>query len=99
MHDTNQHNLFSKDVRSLSHGCVRLHKPVELLETFSIMDPKIDFEKAQATLEHNKKTPLRLSHSIPIDTIYLTTWVDEDGNVAFRDDIYGYDKMQLAVTE
>jgi len=95
MHDTNQPYLFAKDVRSLSHGCVRLHKPVELLETFSIMDSKINFEKAQATLEHNKKTPLRLSHSIPIDMIYLTTWVEEDGTVAFRDDIYGYDKMQL----
>lgn len=96
MHDTNQPYLFTKDVRSLSHGCVRLHKPFELLETFSIMDPKIDFEKAQKTLKHNKKTPLRLSHSIPIDMIYLTTWVEEDGTVAFRDDIYGYDKMQLS---
>ena len=99
MHDTNQHELFSKDVRSLSHGCVRLHKPVDLLETFSKMDPKIDFEKSQATLEHNKKTPLRLSHSIPVDLIYLTTWVNEDGTVAFRDDIYGYDKMQLTASK
>lgn len=96
MHDTNQKNLFSKDTRSLSHGCVRLHKPVELLETFSKMDSKIDFEKAQKTLEHNKKTPLRLSHSIPIDMVYLTTWVENDGTVNFRDDIYGYDKMQLS---
>ncbi len=96
MHDTNQPNLFSKDVRSLSHGCVRLHQPVELLETFSKMDPKIDFEKAQKTLEHNKKTPLRLSHSIPIDMIYLTTWVENDGSVNFREDIYGYDTMQLS---
>jgi len=99
MHDTNQPYLFSKDVRSLSHGCVRLHKPVDLLETFSKMDPKIDFEKAQATLEHNKKKPLRLSHSIPVDMIYLTTWVNGDGTVEFRDDIYGYDKMQLAASE
>jgi len=99
MHDTNQPYLFSKDVRSLSHGCVRLHKPVELLETFSIIDPKIDFEKAQATLEHDKKTPLRLSHSIPVDLIYITTWVNKDGTVAFRDDIYGYDKMQLTASE
>jgi len=99
MHDTNQKNLFSKDKRSLSHGCVRLHQPVELLETFSKMDPKIDFEKAEKTLEHNKKTPLRLSHSIPIDMIYLTTWVNNDGTVNFREDIYGYDKMQLSGTK
>ncbi|MEA3491610.1 MAG: L,D-transpeptidase family protein [Campylobacterota bacterium] len=99
MHDTNQPYLFSKNVRSLSHGCIRLHKPVELLETFSIMDKRVDFEKAHKTLEHNKKRPLRLTHSIPIDTIYLTAWMDEDGTVAFRDDIYGYDKMQLTVSD
>jgi len=97
MHDTNQPQLFSKDMRSLSHGCIRLHKPVELLETFSYMDPKINFEKAQKTLAHNRKTPIRLSHSIPIDTIYLTTWVSENGTVEFRDDIYGYDELQLTL--
>ncbi len=95
MHDTNQRNLFSKDTRALSHGCVRLHKPVGLVETFSKIDSKIDFDKAKNTLEHNKKTPIRLSKSIPVDTIYLTTWIDANGEVEFRDDIYGYDKMQL----
>ena len=95
MHDTNEPYLFVKDVRALSHGCIRLHKPFELLETFSKIDSKINFEKAQKILEKNKKTPIRLSRSIPIDIIYLTTWVDFDGTVEFRDDIYGYDKIQL----
>ena len=95
MHDTNQPYLFSKDLRALSHGCVRLHKPIDLLEIFSKMDHKIDFKKSQHTLKENKKTPLRLSKSIPIDIIYLTTWVGKDGSVDFRDDIYGYDEMQI----
>lgn len=95
MHDTNQPNLFSKDTRSLSHGCVRLHRPFDLLETFSKIDSKIDFEKAQITLDENKKTPLRLTNSVPVDIIYLTTWVDDKGVVSFRDDIYGYDTLQL----
>ena len=96
MHDTNQKNLFSKDIRALSHGCVRLHKPLDLLENFADLDAKLDFKKAKETLEHNKKTPLRLSHTIPVDLVYLTTWVEMDGMVHFRDDIYGYDSMQLA---
>lgn len=96
MHDTNQKHLFSKDIRALSHGCVRLHKPIDLLERFSEMDPKINFEKSKKTLEGNKKTPLRLSNSIPVDVIYLTTWVDLDGAIQFRDDVYGYDKLQLS---
>ncbi len=99
MHDTNQPYLFSKDVRALSHGCVRLHKPVDLLETFSVMDPKIDFKKSQKVLENNVKTPLRLSNSIPVDVIYLTTWVNRDGSIQFRNDIYGYDKLQLLTSK
>ena len=94
MHDTNQPYLFSKDLRALSHGCVRLHKPVDLLELFSKRDHKIDFKKSQHTLKENKKTSLRLSKSIPIDIIYLTTWIGSDGSVNFRDDIYGYDEIQ-----
>ena len=95
MHDTNQRHLFEKDVRSLSHGCVRLHKPFELLETFSKIDPVINFEKSQKILEHNKKRAFRLSNTVPVDIIYLTAWVDNEGIVQFRDDVYGYDKLQL----
>jgi len=96
MHDTNAKSLFKKDIRAFSHGCVRLHKPFELLETFSTIDTKVDFKKATKILEHNRKTPIRLAKSIPIDIVYLTTWVDIDGTIEFRDDIYGYDKLQLS---
>ena len=95
MHDTNQKNLFVKDYRALSHGCVRLQKPFELLETFSKIEPSIDFQKAQAILEKNKKTPYRLAQTIPVDIIYLTSLVDTNGTVMFFDDVYGYDKMQF----
>jgi len=98
MHDTNQRYLFEKDVRALSHGCVRLHKPFELLETFSVIDGKIDFEKSKVVLEEDIKTPLRLSETVPIDMIYLTSWANRDGTIEFRDDIYGYDKMQMETT-
>lgn len=95
MHDTNQRYLFVKDYRALSHGCVRLGKPFELLETFAEIEPKIDAERSRQILEKNKKTPYRLSRSIPVDIVYLTTLVDEDGTVMFYDDVYGYDKIQL----
>lgn len=96
MHDTNAKNLFSKDIRAFSHGCIRLHKPFELLETFSKMDTKVNFQKAKKILKHNRKTPIRLAQSIPIDMVYITTWVDTNGTIEFRDDIYGFDKLQLS---
>ncbi|SFV50728.1 Peptidoglycan-binding domain 1 [hydrothermal vent metagenome] len=96
MHDTNERYLFEKQKRALSHGCIRLHKPFKLLESFSQIDKRIDYQKSKIILEENKKTPLRLANSIPIDTLYLTSWADKDGRVEFRNDIYGYDEMQLA---
>jgi len=99
MHDTNEPYLFVKDVRALSHGCVRLHKPVDLLKKFSQIDPKIDFKKSQQILKENQKTPIRLSHTVPIDIIYLTSWVEGNTTVHFRNDIYGYDKMQLSTSK
>jgi murein L,D-transpeptidase YcbB/YkuD len=95
MHDTNQRNLFVKDYRALSHGCVRLQKPFDLLATFAEIEPKIDAEKTQEILDKNKKTPYRLSRSVPVDIVYLTSYVDIDDNIMFWDDVYGYDKMQL----
>ena len=99
MHDTNQRYLFVKDYRALSHGCVRLGKPFELLETFAEIEPRIDGEKAKRILEENKKTPFRLTNSIPVDIVYLTALVDKDGTVMFYDDVYGYDKLQMKLSK
>ena len=95
MHDTPEKALFARDIRAFSHGCVRLHRPFDMLKTFSEIDPKIDYEKSQKILKTNKKTPLRLSHYVPIDIIYISAWVDENGEVQFREDIYGYDKLHI----
>jgi len=99
MHDTNEKYLFVKDYRALSHGCVRLHKPFELLETFAQIEPKIDYEKAKKILKANKKTPYRLSKTIPVDIVYLTALAGDDGTIMFYDDVYGYDKMQLEASQ
>ena len=95
MHDSPEKALFSRDIRAYSHGCVRLHRPIDMLGTFTQIDPKIDFDRSKKILKKNVKTPLRLSRSVPIDIIYLTAWVDEDGMVQFREDIYGYDELQM----
>ncbi|EIF50454.1 murein L,D-transpeptidase [Sulfurovum sp. AR] len=95
MHDTPTKNLFNRNVRAFSHGCIRLSKPIELLETFSTFNDTIDFEKAQERLKGKRKEFLALTQRVPVDVVYLTAYVDYDGVLQFRDDIYGYDKMQL----
>ena len=95
MHDTPTKHLFKKDKRAFSHGCIRLQKPRELLETFTTFNSHINFEKAQTTLKGKKKKYFNLTEKVPVDVIYLTAWVDYDGKLQFRNDVYGYDEMQL----
>jgi murein L,D-transpeptidase YcbB/YkuD len=95
MHDTPTKPLFKRSKRAFSHGCVRLAKPIELLEYFASFEPNVDFEKAERILEGKKNVYIRLKEKVPVDIVYLTAWVDYDGILQFRGDIYGYDKMQL----
>ena len=95
MHDTPTKSLFNHNVRAFSHGCIRLSQPIELLKTFSTFNDNVDFEKAQERLKGTKKEFLSLQTQVPVDVIYLTAYVDYDGVLQFRNDIYGYDKMQL----
>ena len=95
MHDTPNKKLFKRHVRAFSHGCVRLAEPRKLLETFSTFEPNVDFKKSQHILKGKNKTYIQLPQKIPVDITYLTAWVDHDGKLQFRNDIYHYDKMQL----
>jgi len=95
MHDTPTKRLFDHNVRAFSHGCIRLSQPIELLKIFSTFNDTVDFEKAQTRLEGVNKAFLSLTSPVPVDVIYLTVYVDYDGILQFRNDIYGYDKMQL----
>lgn len=96
MHDTPTKNLFDTTVRTYSHGCIRLAEPKELLKIFASFDESVNLSNANKILKGVTETNLALKNSIPVDIVYLTAWVDYNGNLQFRDDIYGYDAMQLA---
>ncbi len=95
MHDTPTKHLFKRDKRAFSHGCIRLQKPRELMKTFSTFNDNLDYEKAQEQLKGKEKEYVALKKKVPIDVVYLTAWVDYDGGLQFRNDVYGYDEMQL----
>lgn len=80
MHDTPTKPLFNRSVRAFSHGCIRLEKPLELLN-------KLGYEY---NTKKNKWIPLQ--RHIPVYVEYHTVWVDDEGIVQFRNDIYGYER-------
>ncbi len=94
MHDTPTKNLFSRQTRAFSHGCIRLEKPKELFKTFAELNPSINYEQSQEILKGKKQSYYKLDET-PINIAYLTAWVLPDGTLQMRDDIYGYDGEQL----
>jgi L,D-transpeptidase YcbB len=91
MHDTSTKNLFNTYPRDLSHGCIRLEKPFDLVNYLMKNDTHWNRDKMQSIIEAMKTTYVQVIEPIPIIITYLTAWVDEQGKVNFRDDIYHLD--------
>lgn len=94
LHDSPAKKYFEYNRRAYSHGCVRLAEPKKLLEAIASMDENLNFTEATEVLKDIDKTQINLNKQIPVHLVYLTSWIDEEGNIQFRDDIYKYDTMQ-----
>jgi murein L,D-transpeptidase YcbB/YkuD len=93
LHGTPAHELFSKTKRTFSSGCIRIEKPMELAAYLMRDNSKWNREKLTAAVNNKKTRTIRLSDPINIHVLYWTAWVDKDGIVNFRDDIYGRDRQ------
>lgn len=89
LHDTNRRDLFKNKDRFLSHGCVRVEKPMELAHY--LLDEGLDstvIAKLNQCLNDEKPTTLKLSKQIPVLILYMTADVNENGMLLFYKDIY-----------
>jgi murein L,D-transpeptidase YcbB/YkuD len=95
LHDTPSRELFNKTTRTFSSGCIRIQNPEELALYLLEDDPRWDREKFRKALDTMKEQSIILSSPVPVHLLYWTVFVDDDGVVQFRNDIYGRD-AQLA---
>jgi murein L,D-transpeptidase YcbB/YkuD len=95
LHDTPDHKLFLENYRALSHGCIRLSDPAKFAGYLLQEEAKWDLTniKRAMTSGNPTKIPLRKKYQVQLE--YNTVWVDDKGNLNFREDIYGHDKRQL----
>lgn len=91
-HDTPAKSLFGQDKRAFSHGCVRLSEPQKMAEWLLRNEPAWPKEKIVSAMNQTHETSVKLKESIPVFIIYYTAWVDSDGLLNFRDDVYDHDK-------
>ncbi len=90
-HDTNAKSLFNQDKRAYSHGCIRLSQPEKMAEYLLRNQPEWTSEKIEDAMNSGKEQYVKLKKAVPVFITYYTAWVDDDGQLNFRDDIYGHD--------
>jgi murein L,D-transpeptidase YcbB/YkuD len=96
LHDNPKPSLFVKPQRSFSHGCIRVEKPIDLAAYLLQDVPQWSRQRILATVAGNVQRRIDLRTPMPVHIVYHTAWVDKDGIVQFRPDIYRYDKVQEA---
>ena len=91
LHDTPAKSLFNKDDRAFSHGCVRVEKARDLAIMITKEDGNWTEAKVDKAMNAGKESTYVLKKKIPVYIAYFTAWADENGNVAFFEDIYKRD--------
>jgi L,D-transpeptidase YcbB len=94
LHDTPANHLFNVAQRDFSHGCIRLEKPEELALT--LLRDKLPADTIMKYITDEEKRAVYLDEKVPVHIVYFTAWVEEDGMLHFRDDVYEFDKLSMA---
>ena len=93
LHDTPNSQLFERRERYLSHGCIRLEQSVELAEYLLRQQAGWTGNNVRGAVQEGRTVQVDLVNPIAVYLIYWTAWVDEDGAVQFREDLYGEDDI------
>lgn len=91
LHDTPEDHLFDRTERAASHGCIRLEHPIEFGE-FVLGGEEWPEERIREQIESGEQTTESLDAPLPVFILYWTAFVDGNGIVNFREDIYGSDE-------
>ena len=96
LHDTPSKNLFEKSERALSSGCIRIENPFELADL--LLEGQSDWDRAaiERALDAGKTQTVTLARPVPVLLSYWTAWVDRNGVLQLRPDIYGRDAKVAA---
>ncbi len=92
MHDTPAQSLFDREQRAFSHGCIRLSRPLDLARYLLRDDPEWPSERIDQATVAGREVFVPLEEPTPVAIVYFTAWVDTQGLLNFRNDLYGHDQ-------
>jgi len=99
-HDTPDKFMFANDKRAFSHGCMRVQDPQRYAEVLlSLVRPGEGYtiDRIKKMIAEGAETDIQFPTFIPVNLTYQTAFVDDNGKLQFRDDVYGRDRALLAL--
>jgi murein L,D-transpeptidase YcbB/YkuD len=92
LHDTPSRELFARQERAFSSGCIRLEKPLELASWILARDGYAGGDEIEKLLARGDNQAIYLNKPLPTYLVYFTAFALEDNAVTFRRDVYGRDR-------
>jgi len=93
LHDTPSKNLFDRESRTFSSGCVRIENPFEFAQL--LLGKEWDAKRIDGIIKSKKTTTVKLTKPVPVILFYLTALPEFDGGFHFRNDVYSRDEAVL----
>ena len=91
LHDTPSKSKFEENKRAFSHGCIRLSQPKQLAEFLLRNEPEWTAQTIEEAMNAGKEQYVNVNNPVPVFIVYLTAFVDANGELNFRNDVYGHD--------
>lgn len=91
LHDTPSKSLFGETTRAFSHGCIRVGEPEKLADFLLKDDQQWTPDKINKAMHQGREQYVTLKTKVPVYIAYFTSFVDRDGKLNFRKDIYNLD--------
>ncbi|HEY0647841.1 L,D-transpeptidase family protein [Phenylobacterium sp.] len=95
LHDTPAKAAFAREQRSVSHGCVRLERALDLAQLLLSTQPGWSPDRIATTLASGETTEVKLDRPVQVILAYMTAFAQAGGVTAFRPDVYGWDAEVL----
>ncbi len=95
MHDTPAKTLFNENSRAFSHGCIRIEEPLKMALFLLEEQKEWSMDRIAAAMKQEQETTVVLKEKTGVHILYFTAFIDENGKLNFRKDIYGKDQYLL----
>ena len=91
LHDTNHREMFDKDERALSSGCIRVSEPEKLADFILNRNEDWTWARMEKMIDSGKMRDIPTKESLPVFVTYQTVWLDSEGRLVYGTDVYGQD--------